>query len=165
MLRTKNKRLLGALPPPFFQILYPLMQESSTLTLFLHQANSLTNNNVNGNAPIISGMVKKTMDLFRACPSIHDQDEAVQFIVEHKQLFSLIVTRPGMLRDAPSKKRLTASRSLPGIGPRHQCRFGRILTRGAHGPQIVHTAPYVVSDGELKHVSSMYIGVALLCAW
>jgi hypothetical protein len=80
------------------------MQESSTVTLFLHQANSLTNY-VHGKAPIISRMVKKTMNLFHACPSIHDQDEAVQFIVEHKNdYFHHIVTRPGMLRDAPSKK-------------------------------------------------------------
>jgi hypothetical protein len=81
------------------------MQVSSTVTLFLvHQANSLTNN-VDGKAPIISGMVKKTMNLFRACPSIHDHDEAVKFIVEHKNdYFHSIVTRPGMLRDAPSKQ-------------------------------------------------------------
>jgi hypothetical protein len=45
------------------------------------------------------------MNLFRACPSIHNQDEQVQFIVEHtysknNYFHYILVTRPGMLQDA-----------------------------------------------------------------
>jgi putative NADH-flavin reductase len=134
----------------FLEILYPLLMKESSVTLFLHQANSLTNN-VDGTAPVISRMVKNTLQFFRAYPSIHDQDEAVKFIVQHENdYFHYIVTRPGMLQDEPSKKRLTASRSLPGPVPVTNADLAEFSLGALMEEKLYDTTPYVVGDGECE---------------
>lgn len=132
----------------FLKILYPLLMMESSVTLFLHQANSLTND-VDGKAPVISRMVKSIVNLFLCYPSIKDQDEAVQFIVEHKNdYFHYVVTRPGMLRDEHSKKRLTASRSLPGPVPVTNADLAEFSLGALMEHKLYDTMPYVVGDGE-----------------
>jgi hypothetical protein len=145
----------------FLQILYPYMTKSSSVTLFLHQANSLTNNADGTPIPILARMMKKTIHFLYPCfsccccihPSyIHDQDSAIQFIVQQQNNYSdskfhYIITRPGMLREGPSQKRLTASKSLPGPFPITHADLAEFTLGALMEHKWYDTAPYVVGDG------------------
>jgi hypothetical protein len=81
--------------------------------------------------------------------------------VEHKNdYFHHIVTRPGMLRDAPSKKWLTALRSLPGPVPVTNVDLAKFSLGALMEHKLYDTTPYVIGDGELKHV---YRGSNFVC--
>lgn len=131
----------------FVKTLYPLMQESS-VTLFLYQANSLTND-LQGKAPIFSRIIKATMNLFGVYPSVHEHDNVVKYVVENaNDYFHFIVTRPGILRNGPSKKRLTSSRSLPGPVPVTNADLAEFSLGALMEEKLWDTTPFVVGDGK-----------------
>jgi len=66
-----------------------------------------------GKAPIVSRVLKETGNLLGVSPQNKDNDNVVKYIVENEnEYFHYIVTRPGILRDGPSKKKLAASKSV-----------------------------------------------------
>lgn len=66
-----------------------------------------------GKAPIISRVLKETSNLLGMSPLHKDHDAVVKFIHDHSnEYFHYLVTRPGLLRDGSSKKKLAASKSV-----------------------------------------------------
>jgi len=91
----------------FVQKLYPMMKESP-VQLFVYQATATTAD-TRGKSPVFANVVK----YIRRNAYLKDQDKITQFIGENScDWFKYIVTRPGLTREGPSKKRLAASKSV-----------------------------------------------------
>lgn len=121
----------------FVKLLYPIMtrQDDPVISGFLFQATALAAN-AKGKTPMFSQFVK-TLNRKRSL-FLQDQDAVIHFIdSQHRTkqrnssnsssdgqenpparraLFSYIVTRPGVLRDGPSTKKLAASKSVSAHG-------------------------------------------------
>jgi hypothetical protein len=89
------------------------------------------------------------MNLFGIYPSVHEHDNVVKYIVENAtDYFHFIVTRPGILRNGPSKKRLTSSRSLPGPVPVTNADLAEFSLGALMEEKLWDTTPFVVGDGK-----------------
>jgi hypothetical protein len=83
-----------------------------------NKATSTTVDAARGHAPMLANLVKFASRLpgrsNSSCGKFQkDQDAIVKFIGEHTEdWFFFIVTRPGLTREGPSRKRLAASKSV-----------------------------------------------------
>lgn len=116
----------------FLKVLYPIMtrQDDPVVLGFLFQATALAAD-ANGKAPLFSKVVKKInrkrsaylQDVDAAIQWIHSQHDRKKKADEVKEqdrkvrlpLFPYIVTRPGVLREGPSTKKLAASKSVRSL--------------------------------------------------
>ena len=62
---------------------------------------------------MVSRILKETGNLLGASPLNRDHDAVIQYITGNSnEYFDYIVTRPGWLKQGPSKKQLAASKSV-----------------------------------------------------
>jgi hypothetical protein len=94
--------------------LYPLMKEAAA-RVFLYQASWLTiGASSEESMPILSQVWKHVFMKWQRQAYLQDQDAVVRYMVEHttEDWLHFIITRPGLVVEGPSRKKLHASKSV-----------------------------------------------------
>jgi hypothetical protein len=94
-----------------------------------------------GNLPGLSKFVKGATGIFT-------NNAIIKYIGDNTaNWFQFIVTRPGATRDGPSKKRLSASKSLPGPVPIMNVDLAEFTLQAMKNKNLYDKCPYIVGDG------------------
>jgi hypothetical protein len=101
-----------------------------------------------GNLPGLSKFVKGATGIFTNNALQNDHDAIIKYIGDNTaNWFQFIVTRPGATRDGPSKKRLSASKSLPGPVPIMNVDLAEFTLQAMKNKNLYDKCPYIVGDG------------------
>eukprot|EP00934_Nitzschia_sp_Nitz4_P000466 Nitzschia sp. Nitz4//scaffold5_size260463//87803//88966//NITZ4_000968-RA/size260463-augustus-gene-0.7-mRNA-1//1//CDS//3329555298//466//frame0 len=141
------------------KILLPMLgYEHSRCKVFLYQASSFSSDG-KGSAPLLSNMVKKMTVRKTRREVLREQDRIIKYIVRLSQThddeedseplpYRFIVTRPSeILWDRPSRKKLAASKSLPGPFPITNIDLAEFSLNALKNEKLYDSCPYVVQDG------------------
>ena len=105
----------------------------------------------NGSTPVFSKMVKKFALRKDWRESKREQDRIIKYIVNQTKdaSFNYIITRPSdaMIWDKPSRKKLSASKSLPGPFPITNTDLAEFTLSALRLKKVYNSCPYVVQDG------------------
>lgn len=96
--------------------LYPLLKEASAARVFLYQASWLAVD-VQEPMPIISKVWKLLFMQWQRHGYLQDQDAVIRYMVDHtpEDWLHFIITRPGLVVEGPSRKKLQASKSVRSV--------------------------------------------------
>lgn len=136
----------------FLQVLYPILQRSSTVKVFLYQATALDRDifapRRETGQPVLAKLMQSLV--------VPTNTESLQYIKQQrrrkdrKPSFHLLLPRVpvSILRDSTSSKpqALCASKSLPGPRVLAYADVARFLLQAMQDEDLYDTSPYVVSD-------------------
>ena len=110
-----------------------------------------------GATPVITNVVKKMAVRKTRREILQEQDKIVKFISKYQKAketeeegapFNYIITRPSeIVWDRPSRKKLEASKSLPGPFPITNVDLAEFSLNALKSEKLYNTCPYVVQDG------------------
>lgn len=132
----------------FMHNLVPILQDSVKCRVMLYEASSWSKGN--GSTPFLSSVVKKMAVRRDWRNSTREQDKIVKYIIAQTKNahFNYIVTRPsGNIWDKTSRKKLSASKSIPGPFPITNTDLAEFTLNTLRMEKVYNSCPYVVQDG------------------